>query len=128
MTSFVIFPYGKSNLIFLHSIWNSYPFYLIYIILRVEIYDIFCSHENHIAMSLSLWQALVENRTNDTRLCLKWTANKDLLYSTWNSDQCYVVAWMGRGLSPLTIHLKLSQQCLFIGLLLIQNKRLKKIL
>ena len=27
-------------------------------------------------------------------LYLKWIANKDPLYSTWNSDQCYVVAWM----------------------------------
>ena len=46
-------------------------------------------------MSLSLWQALVKNRKNDTLLCLKWTANTDLLYSTWNSYQCYVVAWLG---------------------------------
>ena len=29
-----------------------------------------------------------------TLLYLKWIANKDPLYSTWNSDQCYVVAWM----------------------------------
>ena len=26
---------------------------------------------------------------------LKWIINKDLLYSTWNSAQCYVTAWMG---------------------------------
>ena len=25
----------------------------------------------------------------------KWITNMDLLYSTWNSAQCYVVAWMG---------------------------------
>ena len=29
-----------------------------------------------------------------TLLCLKWKANKDLLYSTWNSAQCYVAAGM----------------------------------
>ena len=29
-----------------------------------------------------------------TLLCLKWIPNKDLLYSTWNSAQYYVVAWM----------------------------------
>ena len=29
------------------------------------------------------------------RLYLKWTANKDLVYSIWNSAQHYVVAWMG---------------------------------
>ena len=30
-----------------------------------------------------------------TLLCLKWIANKDLLDSTGNSAQRYVVAWMG---------------------------------
>ena len=28
-------------------------------------------------------------------LYVKWITNKDLLYSTWNSVQCYVAAWMG---------------------------------
>ena len=32
-----------------------------------------------------------------TRLYLKWITNKDLLYITWNSAQCYVAAWMGGG-------------------------------
>ena len=53
-----------------------------------------------------------------TPLYLKWVTNKDLLYSTWNSAQCYVADWM-RGefagqwtcvhvwLSPFAIHLKL---------------------
>ena len=31
-----------------------------------------------------------------TLLYLKWVTNKYLLYSTWNSVQCYVSAWMGR--------------------------------
>ena len=30
-----------------------------------------------------------------TLLYLKWIANKNLLYSTWNSAQCYVPAWVG---------------------------------
>jgi len=30
-----------------------------------------------------------------TVLYLKWIINKDLLYSTWNSAQHYVAAWMG---------------------------------
>ena len=30
-----------------------------------------------------------------TLLYLKWIANKDLLYSTGNSAQCYVADWMG---------------------------------
>ena len=29
-----------------------------------------------------------------TPLCLKWITNKDLPYSTWNSAECYVAAWM----------------------------------
>ena len=56
-----------------------------------------------------------------TLLNLKWITNKDLLYTTWNSAQYHVAAWMGRGvwggggwihvyvwLSPFSIHLKLS--------------------
>ena len=53
---------------------------------------------------------------------LKWITNKDLLYSTGNSSQCYVAAWMGGEfggewihvyvwLSPFAVHLKLSQHC-----------------
>ena len=29
-----------------------------------------------------------------TLLYLKWTTNKDLLYSTGNSAQCYMAAWI----------------------------------
>ena len=54
-----------------------------------------------------------------TLLYLKWINNKNLLYSTWNSAQCYVPAWTGWGfgeewirvyvlLSSFTVHLKLS--------------------
>ena len=55
-------------------------------------------------------------------LYLKWITNKDLLHSTQNSAQGYVAAWMGAEfggewihvyvwLSPLAVHLKLSQYC-----------------
>lgn len=55
-------------------------------------------------------------------LYLNWMASKDLLYSTANSAQSYVVAWVGGEvggerirvyvwLSPLAVHLKLSQHC-----------------
>ena len=33
-----------------------------------------------------------------TLLYSKWIINKDQLYSTWNSTQCYVPAWMGGGI------------------------------
>ena len=57
-----------------------------------------------------------------TLLYSKWITNKDLLYSTWNSTQCYMPAWIGREfggegirvyiwLSPFTVCLKLPQQC-----------------
>ena len=39
-----------------------------------------------------------------TLLYLKWITNKDLLYSTWNSAQCYVAAWMGREFGGEWIH------------------------
>ena len=55
-----------------------------------------------------------------TLLYLKRITNKEVLYSTGNSAQCYVAAWMGRDfggericvyvwLSPFAVHLKLSQ-------------------
>ena len=54
-----------------------------------------------------------------TPLYLKWMTKKDLLYSTGNSAQCYVTAWMGQEfggecghvyvcLSSFAVHLKLS--------------------
>ena len=57
-----------------------------------------------------------------TLLHLQWITNKDLLYSTRNSAQCYVPDWMGWGfggewihvyvwLSSFTVHLKLPQRC-----------------
>ena len=57
-----------------------------------------------------------------TLLYLKWITNNILLYSTGNSVQCYVAAWMGGEfggewihvyvwLGPFSIHLKLSQLC-----------------
>jgi len=37
-------------------------------------------------------------------LYLKWIINKDLLYSTWNSAQCYMAAWLGRKFGREYIH------------------------
>ena len=55
-----------------------------------------------------------------------------LLFSTWNSAQCYVPAWMGAGsgeewiheyvwLSPFTVNLKLSITTFLIGYTPTQN-------
>ena len=57
-----------------------------------------------------------------TLLCLKWITTNDLLYSTRNSAQCYMAAWMGRELErewihvyvwldPFVVHLKVLQHC-----------------
>ena len=32
-----------------------------------------------------------------TLIYSKWIISKDLLYNTWNSIQCYVPAWMAKG-------------------------------
>ena len=37
-------------------------------------------------------------------LYLKWIANKNLLFSTWNCAQRYVPAWMGGGLGENGYH------------------------
>ena len=37
-------------------------------------------------------------------LYLKWITNKNLLYSTWNSAQCYVAAWVGGNFRGKWIH------------------------
>ena len=45
---------------------------------------------------------------------LKWITNKNLRYSTWNSAQCYVPAWMGggfRGRMDTLIHMAESLHC-----------------
>ena len=39
-----------------------------------------------------------------TLLYLKSVTNKDLLYRTGNSAQCYVTAWMGREFEGECIH------------------------
>ena len=70
-------------------------------------------------------------------LYLKWITNKDLLYSTGNSAQCYVEAWMGGEfgeewihvyvwLRPFAVHLKLSQHCLLINYTPVQNFKKEK--
>ena len=39
-----------------------------------------------------------------TLLYLKWITNKDFLYSTRNSAQCYVAAWIGGEFGEEWIH------------------------
>ena len=57
-----------------------------------------------------------------TQLYSKGITNESLWYSTGNSAQCYVAAWMEEefggewihvyvGLSPCAVHLKESQHC-----------------
>ena len=75
-----------------------------------------------------------------TLLYWKWITNKDLLYSTGNSPQCYVAAWMGGKFGGEWIHththththMAESLRCtpetttiLFIGYTPIQNNKFK---
>ena len=72
----------------------------------------------------------------DIPLYLKRITSKGLLYSTGDSAQCYVAAWMAgefRGewihvcvwLSSFVVHLKPSQHC-ELAILPKENKKLKK--
>ena len=73
-----------------------------------------------------------------TLLYIKQVTNKGLLYSTWNSAQCYVAAWMGGKfggewilvyvwLHPFAVQMKLSQYCWFaIAQYNIKSSRKKK--
>ena len=40
----------------------------------------------------------------DTLIYSKWITNKDLLYSTWNSTQSHMTAWMGEGFGGQWVH------------------------
>ena len=40
-----------------------------------------------------------------TLLCLKWVSKKGPVYSTWNSAQCYVAAWMEGEFGGKWIHI-----------------------
>ena len=71
-----------------------------------------------------------------TLLYLKWITNKDLLYSTWDSAQCYMApAWewsLGEnGCMYMAVHLHCSPETvptLLIGYTLIKIKSEKKVL
>ena len=71
-----------------------------------------------------------------TLLYLKWKSNRDLLYSTGNSTQCYVAAWMGGGFGEngtcmcMAESLHCSPETIttwLIGYTPIQNKKFKKL-
>ena len=47
-----------------------------------------------------------------TVVYLKWITNRDLLYSTGNSAQCYVAAWMEGELGGERIHVCCMAECL----------------
>ena len=73
-----------------------------------------------------------------TLVYFKWITSKDLLYSTGNSAQYYVAAWMGGGfggewihayvwLNPFAVHPQLWQRCyLAIVQYKIKSKKKKK--
>ena len=44
-----------------------------------------------------------------TLLYLKWTTNSDLLYSAWNSAQCYMAAWIQGSLGRMYTHIYMAE-------------------
>ena len=56
-----------------------------------------------------------------TVLYLKSITNKDLLYSTENSAQCYVAAWMGGEFGGEWMHVYIWLSCSAVPLKLIQQ-------
>ena len=69
-----------------------------------------------------------------TLLYFKWINN--LLYSTWNSAQCYMAGWIGRGVcGRMATCIRMAESLLcspetittsLIGYVSIKNKKLKK--
>ena len=47
-----------------------------------------------------------------TLLYIKWITNKDLLYSRWNSAQCYTAAWTGEEFGGEWIHVHVMVETL----------------
>ena len=60
---------------------------------------------------LHFWGSVIKMDMH-TLLYLKWIINKALLYSTWNSVQCYVAAWMGGESGGEWIRMAKSLRCL----------------
>ena len=69
-----------------------------------------------------------------TLLYLQWINNKGLLYSTWNSTQCYVAAWMRGQFGGECVYICMTESLpcspetittLLISCTPIQNKKFK---
>ena len=61
-----------------------------------------------------------------TLLYLKWITNKDLLYNTWSSTQCYVEAWMGGQFGEEWMHAYVWRSPLNPITLLISSTQIQK--
>ena len=48
----------------------------------------------------------------DTRRYLTWITSKDLLYSTGDSAQCYLAAWVGGGLGRMDTRVCIAESLL----------------
>ena len=72
------------------------------------------------------WESIIKEFVMGlyTLLYLKWIVNKDLLYSTCNSAQCYLAAWMGGQFRREWISVYV---CLSPFAVPIQNKKFKYI-
>ena len=104
-----------------HTEWNksdrgeiSYDISYMWNLQRNHTNEIICKTEmDSQTLRMSLWlpggrmgEGIVRESEMDkyTPLYLKESTNKDLLYSTGNSSQCYMAAWMGREFGGEWIH------------------------
>ena len=88
-----------------------------------------CTHclfkmANHWLIHVSVWQKplqyckvtrlqLIKINVKKRKTKIKWITTKDLLYSTWNSAQCYFASWKGGTFGEEWIYINILLSLLF---------------
>ena len=74
-------------------------------------------------MLATRWTVMIHRNTKltSTLLCLKWITNKDLLWSTGNSAQCYITTDVGKEFEKIKQHNRCESMYNWITLLYIRK-------